>query len=127
MLKHYHIYNPDDWNNHENQFSVAYSNGDGVRLFPYEDMPTEFYLIHSSFFIPVRVKSVSVYNKYSWDWVLFNYNYKQRTELSALLTQNVHVHLYYDTGEICSTCLSLMRDFDECAPVIETKIGTLIL
>ena len=44
-----------------------------------------------------------------------------------LVDRGVDSGIYINTETICPFCLSLMKKFDECAPVIETKIGQLIL
>lgn len=95
--------------------------------FPYN---TIIYIITKENFIKTKLCKIDIQRELSYAFDSFEQ--KIRFILSSDYPQPSHgvrgdIYIYSDSGEICSTCLSLMRDFDVCAPVIQTKIGELIL
>lgn len=82
------------------------------------------YLINKDYYFPVMLSHVTEVIGYQVSMWLNHYSVFDDI---IKANQDLSFSLYYDSGEICRSCLSLMRDFNECAPIIKTKIGSLIL
>jgi len=97
----------------------------------------ELYLIKNPFKIKVYLEDIQCYDHLKFDRVSFScyrdyiyLHYLKREKILEELRifgQHNVAELYYDTENICPTCISLMKIFDDCAPIIETKFGKLIL
>ena len=88
--------------------------------FPFK---AEIYIISKNYF----VKTILYYIAPHGDKITFSLYTQYQKIFSSKETSRYGIELYTDSGTICPTCISLMRCFDECAPVLKTKIGQLIL
>jgi len=89
------------------------------------------YLEHKDKIVPAFIEDITFHKKQSRlfpqrEYYLISLVFQSKADFTYLKRRD-HVKWYYSPKNICPTCISFMKCFDECAPTIKTKMGQLIL